>query len=304
MFKKVYVQDIIQRFSSDIKKIEGKIDDKYVDNLKDYQNVDSHSLDWINPLRSTGQQIALDSKAKVLVCKESIIYDDKLKVQDKVMLYVENPKLTISKIANFFWVDHKTSYIHPSAVIDDEAEIDRNVYIDAGAVLGKCKIKKHTVIKGNVTIYDNVEIGENCLIQAGAVIGTDGLGCQRENDGTLVKFPHFAGVLIGNNVEIGANCQIAKGGLTDTIISDGCKINGLSFIAHNCILEENVWITGNTMLAGSVRVKKNSTIFSSVIVRDQIIIGESVVIGMGSVVTKNIPDGETWMGNPAKKVEK
>ena len=106
---------------------------------------------------------------------------------------------------------------------------------------------------------------------------------------------------IEDDVEIGANCQVAKGVLSDTIIGNGCKINGLSFIAHNCVLEENVWITGDTMLCGTTHVKKNSTIFSNVIVRDQTIIGENVTVGMGSVVTKNIPDGEVWFGAPAHK---
>ena len=136
------------------------------------------------------------------------------------------------------------------------------------------------------------------------MIGTDGLGCMRDSDGTLVKFPHLGGVKIGDNVEIGANCQIAKGVLSDTIIGNGCKINGLCFIAHNCMLEENVWITGDTMLCGTVHVGKNATIFSNVIIRDQRHVGEGAIIGMGSVVTKHVPDGETWLGNPARKLEK
>ena len=32
-------------------------------------------------------------------------------------------------------------------------------------------------------------------------------------------------------------------------------------------------------------------------------IGKGAIIGAGSVVTKNVPDGETWAGNPARKLE-
>ena len=156
----------------------------------------------------------------------------------------------------------------------------------------------------NVVIYDDVTIGDNCIIQAGCVIGTDGLGCMRDSMGRLTKFPHLSGVVIGNDVEIGANCQIAKGTFSDTVIENGCKINGLCFIAHNCHLEENVWITGDTMLCGSTYVKKNATIYSNVIIREQRNIGEFATIGMGAVVTKNVPDGETWIGSPAYKIEK
>ena len=58
------------------------------------------------------------------------------------------------------------------------------------------------------------------------------------------------------------------------------------------------------MLCGSVHVNKNTTIFSNVIVREQRAIGENSVIGMGSVVTKDVPADETWIGSPAHKLEK
>ena len=190
------------------------------------------------------------------------------------------------------------------AVIDDSAEIAPTTYIEAGCVIGRnCKIGANTVLRANVVLYDNVSIGDNCLLQAGAILGTDGLGCEREDDGTLIKFPHQAGIRVGNNVEIGANCQIARGLFDDTIIEDGCKMNGLTFIAHNSHLSENVWITGDTMLCGSTHVDKNATIFSKVIVREQTHIGKGAIIGMGSVLTKNVPDGETWYGAPARKKE-
>ena len=36
-------------------------------------------------------------------------------------------------------------------------------------------------------------------------------------------------------------------------------------------------------------------------IRDGITIGENSVVGMGSLVTKNIPDNEIWIGSPARK---
>ena len=210
----------------------------------------------------------------------------------------------MAEIATHFFIEKKAPGIHSSAVISQEALINPSVHIGAGCVIGNASIGANTVLMPNVVIYDDVTIGENCIIQAGAVIGTDGLGCVRDENGKLMKFPHLGGVIIGDNVEIGANCQIARGAFSDTIIENGCKINGLCFIAHNGHLEENVWITGDTMLCGSVHVKKNTTIFSNVIVREQRLIGEKATVGMGAVVTKNVPDGETWVGSPAHKLEK
>lgn len=302
--KKIAIQSIIDFLSEDLLSVYGRYYDRFVDNLADADHVNEYTLDWVNSSKTNKQEIAEGSKAHCLLVDDTLVYTSKLELQKKVLLVVKNPRMKMAQIANQFFVTKQEAGIHTTAVIDPSAKIDSTAHIGAGCIIGKAKIGSGTVLMPNVVVYDNVEIGDNCLIQAGVVIGTDGLGCSRDEQGRLTKFPHLGGVIIGNDVEIGANSQIAKGSFSDTIIENGCKMNGLCFIAHNCHLEENVWITGNTMLCGSVHVGKNTTIFSSVTVRDQRSIGEQVTIGMGSVVTKSIPDGETWIGNPAKKIEK
>lgn len=298
---KIPVSEIVDFLGDRVLNIFGSTENVYIDNLADAKHVSETTLDWINSRCQDKQTLAENTLSKVVLTDNSIMYTERMSNECKVLIHVNNPRNVMIMIAQEYFLEKKKPGIHASAIIDDNATISHTAHIGAGCVIGKAKIGNNTVIMPNVVIYDDVIIGDNCLIQSGAIIGTDGLGCSRDEEGRLTKFPHLGGVVIGNDVEIGANCQIARGSLSDTIIKDGCKMNGLCFIAHNCVLEENVWITGNTMLCGSVHVGKNTTIFSSVIIRDQRTIGESVVIGMGSVVTKNIPNGETWLGNPAKK---
>jgi len=298
------IKKIIEFLDNEVIHIHGNIEKVYIKHLKPIESVDNVTLDWIGLNRINKQQYIEQTIARVILCDPSLIYSDIIQSQNKILIQVKNPKLSLSFVADRFFIKKPDFGLHPDASIHPKAKISKSVFIGSNCSIGDCIIAEGTYIYPNVTIYDGVTIGKNVIIQAGAVIGTDGLGCERKEGGELVKFSHLGGVIIKDNVEIGANCQIARGALSDTIIGKGSKINGLCFIAHNCILGNNVLITGNTMLAGSVKVEDNATIYSGVIIREQRKIGKGAIIGMGSVVTKDVPSGETWLGNPAKEMKK
>jgi len=302
--KEIPLKEIIDFLESDLIDVKGNISNKRIKYLKPIEEVDEYSLDWVSRLKNNKQELEESSIAKAIIVDSNVTYTDVIKNADKVLIYVNNPKAIISKIGHHFFTKKIKPGIHPSACIDEEAEIGKDVFIGPFCTIGKCVIGNNTIIHSNVSIYDNVSIGNNCLIHSGAVIGTDGLGCERSENGTLIKFPHLGGVIIGNDIEIGANCQIAKGALSNTIIGDGSKINVGCYIAHNSVLGKNIWISAQARIAGSVKIEDNVTIFIGAIVREQKKIGKDAIIGMGAVVTKDVPAGETWIGNPAKKMEK
>lgn len=303
MSKEIELNKIIHFLGNEIKSIYGNPENIKISYLRDLQNVDKFTLDWVNPLREDNQKIVENSKARVIITGEDIEYSEILREQNKVIIQVDNPKLAVAKVGNAFLVKQRKSGIHSTAIVNKKAEIGRNVFIGPHTTIGKCQIGDNVTIHSNVTLYDHTVVKNNVVIHAGAVIGVDGLGCERERSGRLVKFPHFGKVIIEDDVEIGANCQIAKGALSDTIIGQGTKINGGSYIAHNVVVGENVWISPEVNIAGSVKILNNVTIYSGAIIREQRMIGEGAIIGMGAVVTKNVPDGEVWVGNPARELK-
>lgn len=136
----------------------------------------------------------------------------------------------------------------------------------------------------------------------------------------LSKFVNLYGCSIGDNTKIGAFVEIQKNAVigknckisSHTFICEGVSIGNNCFIGHgvmfindnypkaakgNGILEEDKdWVDRfvKTNIGNNVSIGSNATILGNVN------IGYEVIIGAGTVVTKDIPHGEIWAGNPAR----
>jgi UDP-3-O-[3-hydroxymyristoyl] glucosamine N-acyltransferase len=270
-------------------------------NITDLTNACEGSLIWVASNNNNALEVIKSTKATYIICGENV--DSTVAFEDKLIIRAKNPRLFFIQILNdFLELLPKVSEIHSTAVIDSESIIGKNVSIGANSVIGKCEIGDDTIIGANVTINDRCVIKKRVKINSGTVIGADGFGYHKLDDGTLLKFPHIGSVLIEDDVEIGANTCIDRATLGITHLKKGVKIDNLVHIAHNVIIGENSTIIALSMIGGSTRIGDNTWIAPSVALRDGLIIGADCMIGMGSIVTKNIPDGETWLGNPAKNL--
>lgn len=270
-------------------------------NITDLTNACEGSLIWVASNNNNALEVIKSTKATYIICGENV--DSTVAFEDKLIIRVKNPRLFFIQIlSDLLELLPKVSEIHSTAVIDSESIIGKNVSIGANSVIGKCEIGDDTIIGANVTIYDRCIIKKRVKINSGTVIGADGFGYHKLDDGTLLKFPHIGSVLIEDDVEIGANTCIDRATLGLTHLKKGVKIDNLVHIAHNVIIGENSTIIALSMVGGSTRIGDNTWIAPSVAIRDGLIIGADCIIGMGSIVTKNVPDGETWLGNPAKNL--
>ena len=296
---KVSVKEIIECLGTQVQKVAGDHEGYYIDNLADIAHVNLTTLDWINPAKTNKQEIAEKSPARVLLVDEEVAY-----VPGKVLIYVMNPKRALATIGNQFFVDKPKSGIHPTAIVDKEAEIAETATIGAYAVIGKVKIGDGTVVSPFVRIYDNVTIGKECFIKEGAVIGGAGFGFERDEDGNRFRFPQIGGVKIGDHVDIGGNTCIDRGALSDTILEDYAKVDNLCHIAHNVHIGKNAVVVACAEVSGSCSIGEETWVGPNACIRDQRNVGSNTLIGMGSVVVKHIGDNEVWAGNPAKEMTK
>ena len=110
----------------------------------------------------------------------------------------------------------------------------------------------------------------------------------------------------GARINIGTNCAISNSTLwaneiitieDNVIIGGGCRIWDGDF--HPMDDKEREAHSSN-FISKPILIRRNCFIGGSCIILKGVTIGERSVIGAGSVVTKSVPDGEIWAGNPAK----
>lgn len=215
-------------------------------------------------------------------------------------IFCKDPKEVFFMILTaFFQTETYMPGIHPTAVVESN-QIGKNVHIGCHTYIGKnVAIGDNVVIKNNVSIEGKVSIGDNTLIHSGVVIGLEGFGFFKNENGNNTRVPHFGGVKIGHDVEIGANSCISRGTLDDTVIGNYVKFDNLSHVGHNVVIEDNCTIILST-LSGSVHIGENSYIGVRSVVKNQVTIGKNCLIGMAAAVTKDVEDNKVVAGVPAK----
>lgn len=217
---------------------------------------------------------------------------------------VKDPRAVFFLVVDAFWGEKAESGISPQACIEKGAVIGENARIGAFTYISaQTTIGRDCRIGSNVTIRGKVHIGDRCVIQSGAVIGEDGFAFTKDDTGALTFVKHYGGVWMGNDVSVGANTCVCRGTIDDTVLMDMVKVDNLCHIAHNVVLQERVEVIAGAVVMGSVHVGQDSWVATSMI-RDQRHVGKNSVIGMGAVVVKDVPDGVTVAGNPAKPFER
>lgn len=162
---------------------------------------------------------------------------------------------------------------------------------------------EETYIHPTAVIDDCVSIGKKCRIDALALLGFGGLVGNRDRHGKVTRVMSHGKLIIEDGVWVGAGTMIQSGHHADTIIGEGSMIDIDVHIGHDCVLAKNVMIAASTTLAGCIKIGDNSWLGLGCIIRDGITIGKNVVVGMGAVVTKDVPDHWTVVGNPATRLE-
>lgn len=156
--------------------------------------------------------------------------------------------------------------IHPTAVVEEGAELGEGVEIGPHAV-----------------IFRRVCIGPRTRIHAGAVIG--------DTPQDLAFKDVESRVVIGADCVIREHVTIHRGTGLDTVTSvgDRCFLMANSHLAHNVKLGHRVILANGVLLAGHVQVADGAFISGNAVVHQFVRIGRLAMLSGCAAISKDIP---------------
>lgn len=217
----------------------------------------------------------------------------------------KKPRLDFVKAVTRFFVEDQERLIHAKAAIDKNAIIGRNVHIGPFANIGpQVIIKDDCIIGSGVVIEGKTIIGRSCHIKPNSVIGAVGFGFEYDEDGTPLHFPHIGQVIIEDDVWLGSCTTVELAALGTTRICRGCKVDDLVQIGHNSTIGANTLIAANAVICGGAVLGERCWIAPNSVIKEHVSVGNGVTVGLGAVVLKDVADGLTVAGVPAKPLNR
>ena len=249
----------------------------------------------------------------------ALIVDENFPSLDKPTLRTKNPHFAYLQTVSLFHRAplyeagvHPTAVVHPSARIGRNASIGAYVTIEADVEIGdNCtllpyvclyrgvKIGHNFFAHSHVAVRERCRIGNGVLLHNHVVIGSDGFGFAKDDEGRWQKILQTGIVVIEDDVEVQANSCIDRASMGETRIGRGTKIDNLVQVAHNCVVGENSMLCSQVGIAGSSELGKDVILAGQVGVAGHCKVGDKVVITAKSGTHGDIPAGTMVSGIPA-----
>jgi UDP-3-O-[3-hydroxymyristoyl] glucosamine N-acyltransferase len=239
------------------------------------------------------------------------------------MLRSKNPYLAWAQAIELFY--QPPSYppgIHPTAVVHSTAKLGKNphlgpyVVIDRDVVIGdNAVLLAHVVIYRGVSIGNNFfahahavvrefcQLGDNVLLQNGVVVGCDGFGFAKIEDGATAghwhKIVQSGNVVIESDAELQANTCIDRASIGETRIGRGAKVDNLVHVGHSCTIGHDTLLCAQVGLAGTTDIGNNVILAGQVGVSGHVKIGDGAIAIAQSGIPHDVPAGAMVSGAPA-----
>jgi UDP-N-acetylglucosamine acyltransferase len=181
--------------------------------------------------------------------------------------------------------------IHPTAVIDRQAELDGTIEIGPYVIIeGPVKIGPNTLVKAHAFLSGWTEIGRDCEIHPFAVVGGPPQDFHYKGERSYTK--------IGDRVVIREGSTIHRGSQPEsaTVIGDECLLMAYSHVGHNCRLASGVKVYNMAALSGHVEIDEAVIVSGYALVHQFARIGTLAFISGGARAKMDVPPFMTAFG--------
>lgn len=276
----------------------------------------SGTLSYVEGAKFAGAIINTSATALVLPQHEEILAS--ATAQGIAWVSSPEPRLLFAQAISLFYRPFQPQPgIHPSAVIDAQVKIGKDVHIGAHVVIqGQVLIGDRTVIHPNVTIYPDVQIGNDtvlhancvihersrignlCVVNSGSTIGAEGFGFVPTATGWF-KMQQSGYTILEDQVEVGCNSSIDRAAVGETRIGRDTKIDNLVQIGHGCQIGSSCAIAAQAGLVGGVHVGNQVLLGGQVGIANKIKVGDRAIASPKSGLHSDVPSGTVMSGYPA-----
>ncbi len=248
-----------------------------------------------------------------------VILADDFPALSTAMLRSKNPYLAFARAIELFYQPpqyaagvHATAVIHASAKIGENAHIGPCVVVDQDVRIGEnAVLLAHVVVYRGAQIGDNFlahahavvrehcRLGNNVILQNGVVVGADGFGFAKDDQGHWHKIVQSGPAVIEDDVEIQANACIDRASVGQTHVARGAKIDNLVQVGHGSRVGEDTLLCAQAGLAGSTEVGKNVILAGQVGVAGHCKIGDGAIATAQTGIPNDVAPGAVVSGYPA-----
>ena len=249
----------------------------------------------------------------------AVIVAEDFPAANTALLRSRNPYLDFARAIELFYRPpryavgvHSTAVVHPSAKIGKNASIGPYVVVDEDVQIGKnCVLLAHVVIyraarighnflaHAHAVVRENCRLGDNVTLQNGVVIGGDGFGFAKDNEGRWRKIAQSGPAVLEDDVEVQSNACVDRASIGETRVGKGTRIDNLVQVGHGSRVGNNTLLCAQVGLAGSTEVGDNVILAGQVGVAGHCKIGDGVIATAQSGIPNDVAAGKVVSGYPA-----
>jgi len=259
------------------------------------------------------------TRASAILIEEGVAIEREASEPPLAALRSANPYLAFAQAIELFYQApnyapgiHPTAIIAKTAKIGDGAHIGPYCYVDEEAEIGPnallhsfvsiyrgAKIGDDFVAHSHSAVREHCHLGNRVILQNGAVIGGDGFGFAKSQDGTWYKMAQSGPAVLEDDVEVQSNACVDRATVGETRIGHGAKLDDLVLVGHATSVGANTLLCGQVGLAGSTKIGSHCILAGQVGTAGHLTIGDGTVITAQSGVPNDVPAQAFYSGYPA-----